>query len=267
MEMLTPRLTSDNEDSSEEAEEYEEDDTHGNRPIRRGENLDEYEDDFVIEDEDDTLGAPTEITEMPFEFTRHAHRKPIEHFKDAVEWMVHNKLNPAFPREDASYQVAFRKLDDYVQGLAGSKFISSAWGGDFLKALKSRPEIAYLENTGMMELQHCAACNKSNHPAKFQLTFSGNPYARHTLEDLSSSDSDSDSSTQEPDPTFHVGRTCCANAETAHALHHWRHALNHWVIKHLADSNHTTPEKIVQREGWSTKRKSGTFDSPPLFFP
>lgn len=235
------------------------------QPIHSGENLDEYDEDFVIEDEDSTIGAPADLTDMPFEFTRHAHKKPIEHFKDAVEWMVHNKLNPAFPRDDASYQVAFRKLDDEVQGLAGSKFMSAAWSSDFLTALKSRPEIAYLENTDPLALHHCAACNKSNHPAKFQLIFSGKPYDRRTLETLSDdSNSDTDSrhhnnDEEEPDTqqTFHVGRTCCANAETAHALHHWRYALNHWVLAWLRDHRYMMPEKIVQRERWTTKRKSG----------
>ena len=184
--------TTDDDEESNVLEVLSEEEEVYHQPIRAGEDLDQYDEDFVIEDEDSTIGAPADLTDMPFEFTRYAHKKPIEHFKDAVEWMVHNKLNPAFPRDDANYQVAFRKLDDEVQGLAGSKFISAAWGGDFLRALKSRPEVTYLENTDSLNLRHCAACNKSNHPAKFQLTFSGRPYDRHTLEDLSD-DSDSDS--------------------------------------------------------------------------
>ena len=243
--------TDDSDDSDElqasEEEVYE-------QSIRRGDNLDEYDEDFVVEDQDDTIGAPAGITDMPFEFTRHAHKKPIEHFKDVVEWMVHNKLNPAFPRDDTCYQVAFYKLDDEVQGLAGSKFVSAAWGGDFLKALKSRPELAYFEVSGLLNMEHCAACNKSNHPGKFQLIFSGKPYDRHTLEEESDGSGDDDEADQQD--TFSVGRTCCANAETAHALHHWRHALNQWVLKWLVEQGYTTAEKIVQRERWSTKRKS-----------
>ena len=225
------------------------------QPIEQGEDLDEYEEDFVVEDQEDTIGAPLGITDMPFEYTRHAHKKPLAHFKDVVEWMVHNKLNPAFPRDDACYRVAFYKLDDQVQGLAGSKFVSAAWGGPFLKALKSRPELAYVEVSGVVRIEHCAACNKSNHPAKFQLIFSGKPYDRHTLEDESDT-SDPDVEEAEPQDTFYCGRTCCANAETAHALHHWRYALNHWVLKWLADEGYITAEKILQRERWSTKRKS-----------
>ncbi|KAL8793976.1 MAG: hypothetical protein Q9195_003489 [Heterodermia aff. obscurata] len=245
--------TTDDSDNSDELQASEEE--VYNQPIETGENLDEYDEDFVVEDQDDTIGAPTGISDMPFEFTRHAHKKPIEHFKDAVEWMVHNKLNPAFPRDDTCYQVAFFKLDDQVQGLAGSKFVSAAWGGDFLKALKSRPEVAYVEVSGLFNLEHCAACNKSNHPAKFQLIFSGKRYDRHTLEEESDT-SDQDEEGAEQQETFYVGRTCCANAETAHALHHWRHALNYWVLKCLKEQGHTTAEKILQRERWSTKRKT-----------
>ncbi|KAI4265686.1 MAG: hypothetical protein L6R35_007064 [Caloplaca aegaea] len=85
-------------------------------------NLDEYEQDFVDDDNDSgTLGAPADLSSIPLEFTRHAHKKPIEHFKDVVEWMVHNKLNPAFARNDPVYTIACRKLDDVVQGFAGSK--------------------------------------------------------------------------------------------------------------------------------------------------
>ena len=245
---------SDDSSSSSQASENNE---ISDEPIRRGENLDAYEEDFIASDEDDTIGAPPGLTDMPFEFTRHAHKKPFEHFKDVVEWMVHNKLNPAFPRDDPSYQVAFLKLDDEVQGLAGSKFMSAAWGGEFLKAIKARPEMGYVEVGAGLPTQHCAACNKSNHPATWQLIFSGKPYNRQTLEYLSESSDDEDDEDKEPDTqTFYVGRTCCANAERAHRLHHWRHALNHYVLESLRRKGHTSDEKIVQRERWSTKKKS-----------
>lgn len=120
---------------------------------------------------------------MPLEFTRHAHKKPIQHFKDMVEWMIHNKLNPAFPRHDPIYQIALRKLDDEVQGYSGSKFLSSAWNASFLKILKARPELSRLDVPTMMD-HKCDACNRSGHPAKHQLTFTGRPYNRNTLENL-----------------------------------------------------------------------------------
>lgn len=34
----------------------------------------------------------------------------------------------------------------------------------------------------------------------------------------------------------------------AHALHHWRYALNQIVLEWLADEGHLSPERIVERE-------------------
>ncbi|KAL9008252.1 MAG: hypothetical protein Q9173_006605 [Seirophora scorigena] len=189
-------------------------------------NLDEYEQDFLDDEEDpDTLGAPPDLSSIPLEFTRHAHKKPIEHFKDVVEWMVHNKLNPAFARNDPVYAISRRKLDDVVQGFAGSKFISSAWRPEFSAALKKYPDV-------------------------------GKPYDRESLEDLSSSDDSGSEETELPtSQAFFLGRTCNANAETAHALHHWRHQLNTFVLDLLRADGHTDPHKIVEREGWSVKKR------------
>ena len=55
----------------------------------RRENLDAYEADFVIDDDEEApIGAPDDLTpSMPFEFTRHAHKKPLEHFNDVLEWV------------------------------------------------------------------------------------------------------------------------------------------------------------------------------------
>lgn len=180
-----------------------------------GQNLNEYvDDDGFLDDEEDTIGAPLGLEDMPLEFTRHAHKKPIEHFKDIVEWMIHNKLNPAFARHDPIYQIAVRKLDDEVQGYSGSKFLSSAWNADFLKVLKARPELSRLDVPTLFD-HKCDACNRSGHPAKHQLTFSGKPYHRDTLENLTDDDDDDDeestvndeeSSTSNQEQSFFLGR-------------------------------------------------------------
>ncbi|KAL9018032.1 MAG: hypothetical protein Q9185_004634 [Variospora sp. 1 TL-2023] len=228
-------------------------------------NLDEYEQDFVDDDNDSgTLGAPADFSSIPLEFTRHAHKKPIEHFKDVVEWMVHNKLNPAFARNDPVYTISCRKLDDVVQGFAGSKFISSAWRPEFSAALKKYPEAVRIDVPTMFD-QKCEACGRSGHPAKHQLTFQGKPYHRESLEAASSSSSSSSSSDDDDTTTsesetpkskaFFLGRTCNANAETAHALHHWRHHLNHFVLDLLRADGHTAPPRVVEREAWSVKKR------------
>ncbi|KAL8978096.1 MAG: hypothetical protein Q9205_006241 [Flavoplaca limonia] len=244
-----------------------EDEESGTERVRRAipPNLDEYEEDFV-DDDDDTTGAHPDLADIPLEFTRHAHKRPIEHFKDVVEWMIHNKLNPAFARNDPVYTIAVRKLDDVVQGYAGSKFMSSAWKAEFLEALKKYPDCTKIDVPTMHD-RKCEACGRSGHPAKNQLTFSGKPYDRESLEDVSSDDDDEEEEegTEDPEsethsPQIHVkafflGRTCNANAETAHALHHWRHQLNQFVLICLRSEGHLAPDKILERDRWNTKKK------------
>lgn len=41
----------------------------------------------------------------------------------------------------------------------------------------------------------------------------------------------------------------------AHALYHWRHALNQTVLEWLARAGHLTPEKIVERDKMHQKRR------------
>jgi hypothetical protein len=50
-------------------------------------------------------------------------------------------------------------------------------------------------------------------------------------------------------------RVCKANATTAHSLLHWRYHLNEWVLGDLAYENHTSAEKIIERESWSIKKR------------
>lgn len=82
---------------------------------------DEEDEDFIVDDdEDDPLGVP--MLSIPLEFTHQAHKPLKDHFRDAIEWMVHNKINPAFARDDPIYEQAFRKLESECSGLAKSKF-------------------------------------------------------------------------------------------------------------------------------------------------
>jgi hypothetical protein len=153
----------------------------------------EYDDSFVVEDEE--LGVPSYgVHDIPLEFTHHAHKRMKDHFKDAVEWMVQNKINPAFNRNDAIYHHAFRKLNDEAQGMAMSKYSSSAWKEDFTKTLWARP--MFLESDISVgdpnEGQKCDACGRSRHPAKHILQFAGNPYDFSTLEDLDNSGDEED---------------------------------------------------------------------------
>ena len=204
---------------NEQSDNYENDDAEvsGPEPIHhamhRGGSLDHYEDDFV-DDDDDEIGVDLGVAGVPLEFTYHANKKPFEHFKTEIEWMVHNKLDPAFDRYDEMYELAHRKLDKEVEQFAGSKFSSSVWGEEFVKALKACPDLSRLDVPTMLE-HKCDACRRSNHPPKHKITFSGKPYNRATLETIErdeDEDDDSDdtagdesSSTQEGE-SFFVGR-------------------------------------------------------------
>ncbi|KAL9000346.1 MAG: hypothetical protein Q9169_001063 [Polycauliona sp. 2 TL-2023] len=232
--------------------ELEEDDDSGTERVRLAipPNQDEYEEDFV-DDEDDAIGAPAVLADIPLEFTRHAHKKYIDHFKDVVEWMIHNKLNQAFARHDPVYRIAVRKLDDVVQGYAGSKFMSSAWKAGFIEALKTYPDCTRADVPTMYD-QKCEACGRSGHPAKHQLTFSGRPYDRESLEEKDEDDSDEP---EAPVKAFFLGRTCNANAETAHSLYHWRHQLNQFVLIFLRSEGHLAPDQIIKMNDWNTMKK------------
>lgn len=75
----------------------------------------------------------------------------------------------------------------------------------------------------------CEACNRSKHPPKWMITFSGPTYDRMSLEKVSKKDSDDYSSSsedesdevEEEEVRWHVGSVCCGNAEIAHTLYHW----------------------------------------------
>ncbi|KAL1969273.1 hypothetical protein VTN77DRAFT_9465 [Rasamsonia byssochlamydoides] len=246
-------------DSSSEAE-----DSDIESDIPSNEDLDRYEKDFVLEDSEGEIGVPTD--ELPFEFTRHRYKPLKECFRDVVEWMVHNKLNPAFPRSDEIYKSAFRKLDDEVKGRTGSQFISAVWNVDFRRALLARPHI---EITAFPTTANhpCDACRRSGHPASSDIKLYGKPYSLETLESLSDDESDSEREGGRdrdkdghilPDEDTHwlLGRHCKAKAEMTHTLIHWRYNLNEWVTDYLERKGYFEDSKIVERAQWSQKKKT-----------
>jgi hypothetical protein len=163
------------------------DDSDVESEVNADEDLDQDDASFVDADDDDKMGVPA--ASVPFEFSRHRTKQPRQCFRDVVEWMVHNKLNPAFERHDDIYQFAFRKLDDEVVGRAGSQLISSVWNTDFCNALRARP---YIDVTSfpVSDFYNCAACNRTNHPASSDIRLFGEPYSEETLEPLVESDDD-----------------------------------------------------------------------------
>jgi hypothetical protein len=243
---------------------------------------DHEDENFIDDDADNILGEPSaneDLDAMRLALTL-ARAKTKELFPYAVEWMVMKKIHPAFDSTKNEYVLTFRKLDDEVKGLAGSKYTSAAWTPDFTRALRARPEIAVNE-IGFVERDvmstGCAACNRTKHPASFEMFLVGQPYDPESLEPLSAdSDSDSDSSSglsedsetgEKPARNFQrerilpeshrfpLGSTCKANAQVAHTLYHWRYHLYQWVKTYLAAEGHLTAEKLVRRDGWSDRKR------------
>ncbi|KAF3769637.1 hypothetical protein M406DRAFT_335479 [Cryphonectria parasitica EP155] len=231
------------------------------------------DDEDFIDDDDDTLGVPDEALHLiPLEFTR-ASRKPLKaHFRDAVEWLVHRKINPAFDRDNEVYATAWRRLSDEVTGLANSKFVSSVWRPDFYKALRARPYIVQTKvDAGPLgiEYENCQACGRSGHPATWSISFQGKAYDIRTLDEVESDSDDEDDDVDRdadgnPIPPeeeeFLVGTTCNANAETAHGLIHWKSALRDWVEMRLDTEGWLEEERILERDRMKAKKRQKLAD-------
>ena len=48
---------------------------------------------------------------------------------------------------------------------------------------------------------------------------------------------------------------CRDNAQQAHALIHWKYALNEWVIDQLENEGYLTPDKLAEREKMKAKKR------------
>lgn len=258
---------------------YDEESDDGYDNLALGDGQVDEEDDEEAEDMadfiDDTpglLGAPDGSDaedeqamlrrEIPLQFTFQAHKPLKSHFKDAIEWLVHRRVNPGgvfAESDDELYKVAWDRLDREVGGLAQSRFISSVWTPEFYGTLRARP---YMDSFNIrpsggskdsivipgMDENVCHACGRTNHPASFRVMFSGKAYDSKTLDDIEEVDSDEEEDDDDDDhasldmngntlpPTsrqWYVGVVCHSNAETAHDLLHWRRALKDWVEEKL----------------------------------
>lgn len=241
------------------------------------------EDDFIVEDSEGDLGVDISI---PLEFTSKNHQKPKEHFRHAIEWMVHKKLNPSFPSTDELYRRAFQVLDNKPSTMASSKFGSSVWTADFYRALNARPvfgerKLFSGEAFDVLGEHKCQACNRRNHPSTFAVRFEGKAYYKDSLDEVeqddddptssSSSSSESDSQPKQHtrsaslDPNGHAlppestewfsGQFCFKKAQTAHMLIHWKHELYLWVLDTLKRDGELKASKVVRRDKMKAKER------------
>ncbi|KAI9886351.1 MAG: hypothetical protein M1823_001859 [Watsoniomyces obsoletus] len=256
------------------------------RSLKRYATGDEDDQNFIVDDEEeeDHLGVPSSSgdprSQIPIQFTVHNHRTDEDNLRIVVEWLVKKKINPEFARDDDIYRASFERLEQRLAGYIRSKFISSIWRPAFIRSLEARPG---LETRELMEDPdvRCGACGRKNHSASTMFIFHGKPYHHETMEEVSDDDDedeeDDDDDEEEEDgedgrrekPTrdsqgrsipdedaeFLVGKHCGANAEFAHKLLHWRYSLNLHIMEYLKANGHLAPEKILERDNWSIKKK------------
>ncbi|KIW87941.1 uncharacterized protein Z519_11526 [Cladophialophora bantiana CBS 173.52] len=227
------------------------------------------DDDFVVDDSRGRLGRPH--PDIPLQFTSFASAKPRDLFPHIIEWMVKNKIAPAFNREDPVYNLAFDRVDDQVKAQAGSRLISAAWSTDFKRAILARPtlQVVALPGEDDEHMRTCDACNRTNNPARYEFVFSGEPYYKKTLEPVDNSESDEDADDENGSFTydehghvisssqtrFYLGRFCAANAEMGHKLTHWKHHLNESLMTYLEAQGVLSAESIVAREKMNKKKR------------
>ncbi|CAD6439742.1 2e54fb7a-e112-4696-846f-5ba72e1de7b6 [Sclerotinia trifoliorum] len=249
------------------------------KPVQ--ENEDKYDSDFVDDDDDGLIGVP-DYAMIPLHLTAAAHKPLKEHFVEAVEWCVQNKINPGFSQNLMPiYKSAWNKLEDAYSGLSGSKFVSTSWTRDFTKALYARPEfhtrrLLSGEAVDLLGEVKCEACNRRKHVPTWGISLKGSAYYKDSLAEVEKDDSDTEEDEEEEDSDgekdtrslnsrdeplpcqdkeFMVGSVCKENAENAHTLIHLKFALNQWVIGSLESQGHLTIEKLAKRDQMSAKKR------------
>lgn len=221
------------------------------------------DDDFVEDDTTGRLNRPH--PDIPLEFTHWASAQPRELFPYIIEWLVKNKLAPAFSRHDDIFKLAFDRIDDQVRGHAGSRLISSAWNAEFKWMILARPDMAIVALPGLDEdlIRSCDACNKANRPARYDFVLTGDAYYKDSLEPVDNSDdedagNDYDEAGHElasQDRHFYLGSHCAANAQMGHKLSHWKYHLNEYVLGYLEEEGVLSAHAIVTRDKLNNKKR------------
>ena len=240
------------------------------------------EDDFVVNDETDRRHGHSGI---PLQFTSFASSKPKELFIHIIEWLVKNKIAPAFSRSDELYTLSWNKINDQLKAQAGSRLISSAWNADFKNAILARPEmqVEYVSSGDDESYLDCDACNRTNHPARYEFRLGGHPYDQNTLEPIDEDDDEEKDDEEDDredngnenedghngkasydeaghlllsaDTKFYLGRFCAANAGMGHKLTHWKYHLNQALLAYLEEQGVLSAEAIVAREKLNKKKR------------
>lgn len=265
-----PRISAARDRYDDKNEDVRPEDTEAEEP--RTYDLELSEEDFVIDDDDelDETRIDRPHPDMPLAFTSFATRKPKDLFVYAIEWLVKNKIAPAFSRSDELYTLAWNKLNDQIKAQAGSRLISSAWNQDFKNTILARPhmKVMHIDEGEDEAFMDCDACNRTNHPARYQFQFEGCAYNKETLEPIDDSDDEKGGDNDDTESydqaghvlpshatLFYLGSHCAANAEMGHKLTHWRYHLNSSLLDYLEEQGVLSAESILARERSNKKKR------------
>ncbi|EFX00426.1 putative transcription factor iiic-like protein [Grosmannia clavigera kw1407] len=257
-------------------------------PLQQQEDESEEDDeDFIDDSHVGLIGEPDEEMlrrEMPLQFTSQSRQPLKNHFKDAIEWLVHRRIDRGGAQnDDEIYRLAWDRLDRELGGRAQSRFISSSWTPAFRGALQARPYMdSYnlrpgkysggTEGSLTSDTDVCHACGRSNHPASYMVLFSGPVYDLNTLDDVDDGgdeDGEGEGNGEEDEEPVDmhgnpiapvsqrwlVGGVCHSNAETAHDLLHWKRALKDWVDEKLKEDGQLEPQRLQERDEMKPRRR------------
>jgi hypothetical protein len=102
------------------------------------------------------------------------------------------------------------------------------------------------------------------HVPTWAIQFSGKAYDKDTLEDIEEDDSDEEDNVSVDEngqelpseaKEWNSGKVCRDNAQQAHTLIHWKHALNAWVVDALENSGQLRAAKLAARLKLTPKKK------------
>lgn len=221
--------------------------------VDKSQNLNSDLEGFIVDDNpEDLLGAPDNVA-MPLEFTAAAHQSVSTNFRVFCTWLIHYILLPdLFPPSDEVVQNALRRLDTATSGFGDSVLASGAWKPEYIRALKSRPNLKIKSCLGS---NHCDACNRSDRLTKHRVRLYGRLYDKHTLEDLPS-DKEENEVIEDPggnitakDEHFMLGSMCYYRTRSAHALFHWKKELRNWLIKQLIRKGYSDQDGNLEIDG------------------
>ncbi|PRP89800.1 hypothetical protein PROFUN_00142 [Planoprotostelium fungivorum] len=177
-------------------------------------------------------------------------------YKVYIQWIVCNLLDPDFSedlgvKERAYFKPAVDKIENTI--IDRQNFVrGSVWYESFARDLDAYPIYSSWERSSKMV--DCEACNKSGHPATFDVILSGQKYDAAAVWK---------GKEMPPEPeeesgkrkTYALGRYCYARSQLYHRLQHWKYHIYSLVRKKLSkykaeDEANEIVDRVMADERW-----------------